>query len=326
MNERTGQVTDAGSFESLLREMNITDEEIARRKEWLQFTDEDVDRVRSINGFARHVQDEVIGLLYDHFLAFPETRRFFSDPELLERVKALQKQYFIRLTEGDYDRKYVEERLKIGETHARIGLDAKWYLGAYNFHIRALATRLFEEHSDDPQAALDVLLSLVKLEFLDIGLAIDTYIAQRERIIRLQQEAIRELSTPVLQVRERLLIMPIIGVIDPTRARQLTEQLLHSIRDTRARVVVMDITGVLTVDSRIANHLIQTVDASRLMGAVVIVSGLSAEVAQTLVRIGVDLSKIMTVGDLQSGIDEADRILGYRVVKNTEPDGEIPAA
>src|SRR5229473_2550145 len=96
-----------------------------------------------------------------------------------------------------------------------------------------------------------------------------------ERIIRQQQEAIRELSTPVLQVRERLLILPIIGVIDPQRARQLTEQLLRGIRTNRAKVVVIDITGVAAMDVTVANHLVQTVEASRLLGATVIVTGLS---------------------------------------------------
>src|SRR6266850_972482 len=140
------------------------------------------------------------------------------------------------------------------------------------------------------------------------------FVQERERIIRQQQEAIRELSTPVLQVRERLLILPIIGVIDPQRARQLTEQLLRGIRSNRAKVVVIDITGVPAVDATVANHLVQTVDASRLMGATVIVTGLSAEIAQTLVTIGVELSKMKTVGDLQGGIEEAERLLGYKVM------------
>ena len=136
---------------------------------------------------------------------------------------------------------------------------------------------------------------------------------ERERVIRQQQEAIRELSTPVLQVRERLLILPIIGVIDPQRARQLTEQLLHGIRTTRAKVVVIDITGVAAMDATVANHIVQTVEASRLLGATVIVTGLSPEIAQTLVTIGVDLGKMNTVGDLQGGIEQAERLLGYRV-------------
>jgi rsbT co-antagonist protein RsbR len=141
-----------------------------------------------------------------------------------------------------------------------------------------------------------------------------SFVQERERIIRQQQEAFRELSTPVLQVRERLLILPIIGVIDPQRARQVTEQLLRGIRANRAKVVVIDITGVPAVDSTVANHLVQTVDASRLMGATVIVTGLSSEIAQTLVTIGVDLSKMKTVGDLQGGIEEAEKLLGYKVM------------
>src|SRR5512147_3095 len=143
------------------------------------------------------------------------------------------------------------------------------------------------------------------------------FVQERERIIRQQQDAIRELSTPVLQVRERLLILPIIGAIDPHRARQLTEQLLHGIRATRGKVVVMDLTGVPTVDSSIANHLVQTVEATRLLGATVIVTGLSPSIAQTLVNIGVDLGKMNTVGDLQGGIEQAERLLGYRVEQIT---------
>ena len=140
------------------------------------------------------------------------------------------------------------------------------------------------------------------------------FVQERERVIRQQQEAIRELSTPVLQVRERLLILPIIGVIDPMRARQLTEQLLRGIRTNRAKVVVIDITGVAAMDVTVANHLVQTVEASRLLGATVIVTGLSPEIAQTLVTIGVDLGKMNTVGDLQGGIEQAERLLGYKVV------------
>src|SRR5881397_1842650 len=145
------------------------------------------------------------------------------------------------------------------------------------------------------------------------------FVQERERIIRQQQEAIRELSTPVLPVRERLLILPIIGIIDPQRARQLTEQLLRGIRVNRAKVVVIDITGVAAMDASVANHLVQTVEAARLLGATVIVTRLSPEIAQTLVNIGVDLGKMNTVGDLQGGIEEAERLLGYKVAVISEP-------
>jgi rsbT co-antagonist protein RsbR len=148
-----------------------------------------------------------------------------------------------------------------------------------------------------------------------------SFVQERERIIRQQQEAIRELSTPVLQVREQLLILPIIGVLDSQRARQVTEQLLRAIRANRAKVVVIDITGVPTIDSTVANHLVQTVDASGLMGASVIITGLSSEIALTLVTIGLDLSKMNAVGDLQGGIEEAERLLGYEVTRTGDATG-----
>ncbi|MBO0811634.1 MAG: STAS domain-containing protein [Microlunatus sp.] len=143
-----------------------------------------------------------------------------------------------------------------------------------------------------------------------------SFVQERERIIRQQQDALRELSTPVLPVRERLLILPIIGVLDRERARQLTEQLLVGIRRHRAKVVVIDITGTPEVDATVANHLVQTVDASRLMGASVIITGVSPTIAQTLVTLGVDLNKMNTIGDLQGGLEEAERLLGYRTIAN----------
>ncbi len=137
---------------------------------------------------------------------------------------------------------------------------------------------------------------------------------QQEKILQ-QQAELLELSTPVLQFRDRMAILPIIGSIDTYRARQLTENLLKSIRTTRAKVVVLDITGVPTVDSKVANHLMQTVEAARLMGARAIVSGISPDVAQSLVALGVELGNIQTVGDLQGAIEEAERHAGYKVVK-----------
>ena len=175
-----------------------------------------------------------------------------------------------------------------------------------------LARSLFEKYQDDFNRVLDVYEPAANRIANTVAI---NFVQERERVIRQQQEAIRELSTPVLQVRERLLILPIIGVLDGQRARQLTEQLLRGIRANRAKVVVIDITGVPTIDSTVANHLVQTVEASRLMGASVIITGLSSDIAQTLVTLGVDLSKVNAVGDLQGGIEEAERLLGYEVTQ-----------
>src|SRR5436190_7693069 len=195
------------------------------------------------------------------------------------------------------------------------GVETHEVLGIVLLLRDVLARSLFEKYHDDFELlnrVLDAYEPAANRIANTVGVS---FVAQRERIIREQQKAIRELSTPVLQVRERLLILPIIGVIEAQRARQLTEQLLRGIRANRAKVVVVDVTGVPAIDSAVANHLVQTVEASRLMGATVIITGLSSEIAQKLVTLGVDLSKMNAVGDLQGGIEEAERMLGYKVTK-----------
>jgi rsbT co-antagonist protein RsbR len=181
-----------------------------------------------------------------------------------------------------------------------------------------LARSLFQKYHGD-FALLDHVLDAYEPAANRIANTVAvSFVDERERVIRQQQDAIRELSTPVLQVRERLLILPIIGILDTERARQLTEQLLSGIRAHRAKVVVIDTTGVPDVDVSVANHLVETVDASRLMGASVIITGLSSKIAQTLVTIGVDLGKMNTIGDLQGGIEEAERLLGFKVIRRDE--------
>ncbi|MGH9227430.1 MAG: STAS domain-containing protein [Acidimicrobiales bacterium] len=198
------------------------------------------------------------------------------------------------------------------------GVETDEVLGIVLLLRDVLARSLFEKYQTDFELlnrVLDAYEPAANRIASTVGVS---FVQERERIIRQQQEAIRELSTPVLQVRERLVILPIIGALDSQRARQLTEQLLAAIRTNRAKVVVIDITGVPEIDSTVANHIVQTVDASRLMGASVIITGLSAEIALTLVTIGVDLSKVNAVGDLQGGIEAAERLLGYEVSR-TEP-------
>lgn len=301
-------------FLTLAEMMNIGDRELARRKEFLEFGPEDEERLSKLAPLSMNYAEEVIEAFYEHLLKFEEMKAFFPDSASLARVKAKQKAYFIRLTQGNYDLDYVEERLKIGSVHEQIDLPVKSYLGMYNFYLREAWKHIFEADRTHPDEVMAMFFSLMKLVFLDISLTIDTYIDSRERTIKsLQQEAIRELSTPVLPFREGMLLLPIIGQIDSQRARQLTEHLLESIRANRARVIVIDITGVATVDSRVANHLVQTVEAARLMGAEVVVSGISPEIALTMVTLGIDLGSVHTVGDLQNGIEHAEKLMGYRV-------------
>jgi rsbT co-antagonist protein RsbR len=192
------------------------------------------------------------------------------------------------------------------------GVETDEVLGIVLLLRDVLARALFENYQRDHDL-LNEILDAYEPAANRIAVTVGvSFVEERERVIREQQEAIRELSTPVLQVRERLLILPIIGMLDAQRARQLTEQLLGAIQSSRAKVVVIDITGVAAIDLTVANHIVQTVEAARLMGASAIITGLSSEIAQTLVDLGVDLSMMKTVGDLQGGLEEAERLIGLR--------------
>lgn len=233
-----------------------------------------------------------------------------SPEEIFSEATAVYDNYVDALETGSVEALQAYAR-DLSERIIPRGVETHEVLGIVLLLRDVLARSLFEKYRADPEVLnriLDAYEPAANRIAVTVGVS---FVQERERVIRQQQEAIRELSTPVLQVRERLLILPIIGVLDAQRARQLTEQLLQAIRANRARVVVIDITGVPDIDSAVANHLVQLVKASRLMGASVIITGLSSEIARTLVTLGVDLSSMRTVGDLQGGIEEAERQLGY---------------
>jgi rsbT co-antagonist protein RsbR len=242
-----------------------------------------------------------------------------SNEEIFAEATAVYDNYVEALESGTFEALQAYAR-NLSERIIPRGVETHEVIGIVLLLRDVLARSLFAKYQTD-FAQLNRILDAYEpasnriLNTVAVG-----FVQERERVIREQQEAIRVLSTPVLQVRERLLILPIIGVIDPQRARQLTEQLLRGIRTNRAKVVVIDITGVPVMDANVANHLVQTVEAARLLGAMVIITGLSPEIAQTLVTIGVDLGKMNTVGDLQGGIEEAERLLGYKVVPLSEPE------
>jgi rsbT co-antagonist protein RsbR len=239
--------------------------------------------------------------------------------EIFSEVTAVYDNYVDALETGSIETLQAYAR-DLSERIIPRGVETDEVLGIVLLLRDVLARSLFENYRHDADLLdriLDAYEPAANRIMVTVGVS---FVEERERVIREQQEAIRELSTPVLQVRDRLLILPIIGALDSQRMRQLTEQLLGSIQANRARVVVIDVTGVATIDIDVANHLVQTVEAARLMGASAIITGLSSKIAQTLVDLGVDLAMMTTVGDLQGGLEEAERLLGHSDAAQTGAD------
>lgn len=219
---------------------------------------------------------------------------------------------------------YVSDLTSQGIAYAQMGLGFGVWFRVVAAMRNAMAPRIGVIARQDPDRAVRVnagMNCLLDLAMATIG---DSYLLAKEEIIGSQQEAIREISTPVLQIRDKVLILPVVGLVDTHRARLLTEALLGAIRTKRAKAVVMDITGVPLVDSKVAKHIAQTCEAARLMGATVLITGISQEIAQTLVTIGAELSGVRTLGDLQSGIEEVERMLNTKVLPSGPFAGATP--
>ena len=143
----------------------------------------------------------------------------------------------------------------------------------------------------------------------------ETFIKGREEVILRQTDEITEISTPVIRVWDGILALPIIGTLDSARTQIVMENLLQEIVETGSSIAILDISGVPAVDSLVAQHLIKTVSATRLMGAECIISGIRPEIAQTVVHLGIDLSNIITKATLASALAYSFKVMRLEVKK-----------
>lgn len=301
--------TDHRKYMAILK---LDEAEIRSRRAFFKLGDDDLTRLASLRGFAEKVTDGIVEDFYALLLSHPETRKFFPDEAAIRRVKRTQREYFLGLFAGRCDMAYVEDRLRVGAAHERIGLAPKWYLGAYRQYLQLILERLHHEYSEAAQIQ-SAFISIQRIVFFDVALALDTYIAANLEALGRHQAAIRELSTPVIRVYERVLLLPLVGAIDSHRAHQVMESVLLHIVDAQAKCIIIDIAGVPVVDTRVADHLLKTTAAVRLLGAETVLTGITAQVARTMVQLGVDVSTMHTVSRLSDGIELALGLVGKTI-------------
>ncbi len=188
--------------------------------------------------------------------------------------------------------------------------------GLFVFSLKkALSQVMHSEYKSDLKKLMEETMKLNELIDNLSMTTFESFIKSREEVILRQTDEISEISTPVIRVWDGIVALPIIGTLDSARTQIVMENLLQEIVNTGSTIAILDISGVPAVDSLVAQHLIKTVSATRLMGAECIISGIRAEIAQTIVHLGIDLSSIKTKATLASALKHAFSILNVEVVK-----------
>jgi len=291
--------------------LKLDEHELRSRRAFFELTDEDLTRLASLRPHAERWTSKVVEEFYALLLGHPETREILRDDAVVRRLRKLQSDYFLGLFSGRCDLDYVEDRLRVGTAHERIGLAPKWYIGAYRRYLQLVHDMLYKDLPADQ--AGPAFASVMKIVSFDESLAIDTYIAANLETLGRHQAAIRELSTPVIRVYHHVLLLPLVGAIDSMRAQQIMESVLLRIVEEQAKCLIIDIAGVPVVDTKVADNLIKTTSAVALLGAKTILTGISPQVARTIVQLGLDISTMHTLSKLSDGLELAFSMVGKSV-------------
>jgi rsbT co-antagonist protein RsbR len=298
-------------YRRYMKILKLDEAELKSRRAFFELTDADLAQLANLRPFAEKVTDDAVEEFYNLLLSHSETKKFFPDELTIRRVKRTQREYFLGLFSGRCDLAYVEDRLRVGAIHEQIGLATKWYLGAYRKYLSIIKKHLVAQFG--PEEARVAFESIQKLVYFDIALATDTYLASKLDALERHQAAIRELSTPVIRIYDRILLLPLVGAIDSHRASQVMDSVLTKVGEMQAKCVIIDIAGVPVVDTKVADSLIKTTAAVRLLGAETILTGITAQVARTVVQLGVDVSAMHTLSRLADGIELALSMVGKSI-------------
>jgi rsbT co-antagonist protein RsbR len=260
--------------------------------------------------------DTVVERFYDWLGEQPEFNVFFSSQDTVERVKKLQKVYWADFFNGVVDQRYIDYRVHIGEIHAQRDMPNLIYFAAMlRFQLLFMEELMASELP--PERRRPSVRAFNKLIALDTYVTSDQIAQFAKRRVIESGKAMLAMSTPVTSIWDGILLLPLVGIVDSQRTQDIMEKTLTRIAESRARVFVMDISGVVTVDTAVANNFIRITQATRLMGCDCIISGISPSVARTLVELGADVGEVRTTATLRDALQ-----LALATIEPTVRDGK----
>lgn len=271
--------------------------EIAALLKKFEIDDEHLQLVRQIGEKAMPKIDKHLDGFYAWMSKHPEYDEFFGDDSArLKRVRKMQVGYWNAFFEAKIDQKWLEQREHVGEVHANIDLPNDIYFAGVSFSGSSIAHTI---STQEDTGLLDKIDAFQRLLFLDSYIVINKISEIQRAKINASARELVEMSTPVTPIYKGILLLPLLGLIDSVRAKEIMQRTLDAISKYRASVLLLDISGVSVMDTQVANQLMKIAKATKFMGCETIISGLSPNIAQTLVELGVDTGNINTCSSLE---------------------------
>lgn len=211
---------------------------------------------------------------------------------------ALKRKHWTSVWAADIDDEYFDFRCRLGKLHADLGLSLDQY-----FSIVTTFLNFFEQAFKNLNiASFELSNAFHKLVNLDISIVLLAYSKAHSETFRAQSEALMSMSTPIAQLWDSILLLPLVGIVDSRRAQDIMSIMLQRVAVTQAKIFILDISGVAVVDTAVANHFIKITKSTRLMGCTTIISGISPAIAQTIVELGIHIDEIKTTGSMQDAL------------------------
>ena len=271
---------------------------------------EDFARVKAVAPMLMKQLDAFIADFYEWMGRHREFKMFFgSNPARLDRVKQLQRANWTTFLQADIDESWFAARRHVGAVHANIDLPNEIYFAGMAVSNNLMADRIHKlgKAVKDP---IETVKSITKLMYMDACVVIDEIARINREKISASSKALMEMSTPVTPIWEGILLLPLLGILDSQRTQDVMNKTLGKIAETRAKALVLDISGVSAMDTAVANQLLKITKATQLMGCETILSGLSPAIARTLVELGVNIGEVRTTATLRDSFEMALRSVG----------------
>jgi rsbT co-antagonist protein RsbR len=285
-------------------DLSISRRSAAELLDLYALSDADLSDIRDVGNSVTPMIDAMLDRFYDWMGKYPEMMAYFRDESALMHVKTMQKKYWQMFFEAKIDEAYINDRHRIGAIHAQVNLPVMIYFAGINSlypilrdHSVCMAKTLRgEDISGD---------ATIKLLHLDAALVCSSFTDKRDQMIAENSRAVMEMSTPVTEIWDGILLLPVVGIVDSRRSEEIMNAVLNAISTKMAREFILDISGVGVVDTAVANYLIRITKAASLMGCQSTISGISPAIAQTIVQLGIDVESVQSTATMMDALSKA---------------------